>query len=71
LLEQAIQLEPTNPTAHYRLSTLYKKQGRLDDAKREVDLYQQYKDLKEKLRVTYKDLLIPPKEISADERDEK
>jgi tetratricopeptide (TPR) repeat protein len=68
VLEQAIQLEPTNPTAHYRLSTLYKKQGRLDDAKREVDLYKQYKDLKEKLRVTYKDLLIPPNEIERDEK---
>jgi tetratricopeptide (TPR) repeat protein len=70
LLEQAVQLEPTNPTAHYRLATLYRKIGRVDDAKREVDLYKHYKDLKEKLRATYKDLLIQPKEISANEQDE-
>jgi tetratricopeptide (TPR) repeat protein len=69
VLEQAIQQEPTNPAAHYRLSTLYKKQGRLDDAKREVDLYMKFKDLKDKLRATYKDLLIQPNEIGADERN--
>lgn len=68
LLEQAAQLEPTNPTAHYRLATLYKKTGRVEDAQREVDLYKQYKDLKEKLRVTYKELLTPPSEIRADEK---
>jgi tetratricopeptide (TPR) repeat protein len=70
LLEQAVQLEPTNPTAHYRLATLYRKNGRIDDAKHEVDLYKQYKDLKEKLRTTYKDLLIQPKEIRPNEQDE-
>ena len=71
LLEQALQLEPTNPAAHYRLATLYRKEGRADDAKREVDLYKQYKDMKEKLRGTYKELLIQPNEIRADEQDEK
>jgi Flp pilus assembly protein TadD len=69
VLEQAIQQEPTNPAAHYRLSTLYKKQGRVDDAKREVELYKKFKDLKDKLRATYKDLLIQPNEISAGERN--
>jgi Flp pilus assembly protein TadD len=68
LLEQAVQLEPTNPTAHYRLATLYKKIGRVEDAKREVDLYKQYKDMKEKLRVTYKELLTQPSEFRADEK---
>jgi tetratricopeptide (TPR) repeat protein len=71
LLEQAVQLEPTNPTAHYRLATLYRKQGRTEDAKREVDLYKQYKDLKDKLRATYKELLIQPSEIRVDEQDDK
>jgi cytochrome c-type biogenesis protein CcmH/NrfG len=69
VLEQALQQDPTNPAAHYRLSTLYRQQGRMDDAKREVDLYMKFKDLKDKLRATYKDLLIQPNEISADERN--
>jgi Tfp pilus assembly protein PilF len=71
LLEQAVQLEPTNPNAHYRLAMLYRKQGHEDDARHEIDLYKQYKDLKEKLRATYKDLLIQPNEIRVDEQDEK
>lgn len=71
IVEEALRLEPTNPVAHYRMSTLYKKVGRMADAKHEVELYKQYKDAKEKLRATYKGLLIQPKEIRADVVDEK
>jgi cytochrome c-type biogenesis protein CcmH/NrfG len=71
MLEQAIQLEPTNAVAHYRLATLYRGQGRMEDAKREVELYKKYKDLKDKLRAVYKDLQVQPSEIRRDEPDEK
>lgn len=71
LLEASVQLEPTNATAHYRLATLYKKLGRTEDAKREVELYQKYKEMKEKLRVVYKDLLIQPDSVSLDQNAEK
>ena len=67
LLEQAVQLEPTNATAHYRLGTLYRKMGRAEDAKREIELYKKYKDMKEKLRALYKELQMQPEEISVDE----
>jgi tetratricopeptide (TPR) repeat protein len=70
LLEDTVKLEPTNATAHYRLAALYRKIGRTDDAKREVDLYQRFKDMKEKLRTLYKELQVQPKEIRADEQDE-
>jgi tetratricopeptide (TPR) repeat protein len=70
LLEDTVKLEPTNATAHYRLAALYRKMGRVDDAKREVDLYQKFKDMKEKLRALYKELQVQPKEIRADEQDE-
>jgi Flp pilus assembly protein TadD len=70
LLEASAQLEPTNSTVHYRLATLYRKMGRVDDAKREVELYEKYKEMKDKLRATYKDLLIQPDEIRADENPE-
>jgi len=69
-LEASAQLEPTNATVHYRLATLYRKMGRVDDAKREVELYQKYKEMKDKLRATYKELLIQPDEIRADENPE-
>jgi tetratricopeptide (TPR) repeat protein len=70
LLEDTVKLEPTNATAHYRLAALYRKMGRADDAKREVDLYQKFKEMKEKLRTLYKELQVQPKEIRADEQDE-
>jgi tetratricopeptide (TPR) repeat protein len=71
LLEETIQLEPTNTTAHYRLGTLYREAGRVDDAKREIDLYRKYKDMKEKLRAIYKEMQIQPEQIRADDPVEK
>jgi len=68
LLEQAVQLEPTNAIAHYRLGSLYRKNGRVEDAKKELDLYKKYKDMKENLRNLYKELQIQPQEISTDEQ---
>jgi tetratricopeptide (TPR) repeat protein len=70
LLEQTVQEEPTNATAHYRLATLYRKLGRVDDAKRETELYKKFKEMKEKLQALYKELQVQPKEIRADEQDQ-
>jgi hypothetical protein len=36
-----------------------------------VELYKNYKDMKDKLRALYKGLLIQPEEIRPDETDEK
>ena len=71
LLEETVQQEPSNAIAHFRLATLYRKMGRMDDARREVDAYKRYKDMKEKLRAIYKELQIQPKETAAEEQDEK
>lgn len=71
LLEASEQLEPTDDVVHYRLATLYHKLGRTEDARREVELYKNYKDMKDKLRALYKGLLIQPEEIRPDETDEK
>jgi tetratricopeptide (TPR) repeat protein len=71
LLEETLQLEPTNAIAHYRLATLYRKQGRVEDAKREVESYKKLKDMKEKLRAIYKEMQIRPSEIRLDEPDDK
>jgi Tfp pilus assembly protein PilF len=70
LLEDTVQLEPTNATAHYRLATLYRKMGRVDDARREMELYKKFKEMKEKLLALYKELQVQPKEIRADEQDQ-
>jgi tetratricopeptide (TPR) repeat protein len=59
-LEKAVKLEPTDAYDHYRLSRLYRQEGRIEDAKRELALYQKYRTMKEKLRTLYKDLRLPP-----------
>ena len=58
LLNHAIELDPTDYTAHYRLSTLDRQQGKLADAKAELAEYQKYKDLKEKLRAIFHDMKV-------------
>ena len=56
LLQHAIQVDPTNAVAHFRLSTIYRESGRFDDAKQEIEEYQKYNKMKEQLRELYRDL---------------
>jgi tetratricopeptide (TPR) repeat protein len=58
LLEPLVAADPTNVVANYRLSTAYRKLKRPADAKRELDAYQKYKDIKEKMRVVYKEMRL-------------
>jgi tetratricopeptide (TPR) repeat protein len=56
LLQHALELDPTSALAHFRLSTVYRLTGRSADAKHELEEYQKYKQMKEKLRTIYHDL---------------
>ncbi len=68
LLEHAVKLDPTSAVAHFRLSTIYRQMGRTADAKRELEEYQKYKDMKEKLRELYRQMrLVPEKKEDEDE----
>lgn len=58
LLEPLVAADPTNVVAHYRLSTAYRKLKRPEDAKRELEAYQKYKDIKEKMRGIYKEMRL-------------
>jgi len=58
LLTAVVAADPSNIMAHYRLSSVYRSLHRPEDAKREVAEYKKYKDLKEKLRVVYKDMKV-------------
>ena len=49
LLESAIQDDPTNIVAHYRLSVQFRRLGRTADAQHQMDEYTHYKGLKDKL----------------------
>jgi tetratricopeptide (TPR) repeat protein len=60
LLEHAIQLDPTSAVAHFRLSTIYRQAGRTADAKRELEEYEKYKKMKEKLEDIYQAMRLKP-----------
>jgi tetratricopeptide (TPR) repeat protein len=49
LLESAVKDDPTNMTAHFRLSGLYRRGGRTADAAREMEAFRHYQELKDKL----------------------
>lgn len=69
LLEHAIQMDPTNATIHFRLGTVYRRLGRDNDAQREIEQYHQYKDLKNKLRETFRELHLDPQKLAMDENN--
>jgi len=70
LLEHALQIDPTSALAHFRLGTLYRQAGRTEEARRELDEFQKYKDMKEKLGEIYHEMrLEPATQDSADETD--
>jgi len=56
LLEHAVHLDPTNPIVHFHLSTIYRKMGRTEDAKHEIQEYKKYKEIRDKLESTYHDM---------------
>jgi hypothetical protein len=53
--------------AHFRLSTLYRLTGRAADAKRELEEYQKYKAMKEKLAGIYREMREEPVKPERDE----
>jgi tetratricopeptide (TPR) repeat protein len=67
LLEHAVAVDPTSAVAHFRLSTVYRQSGRTADAKRELQEYQKYKAMKDKLKDIYREMRLQP---SKQERDE-
>ena len=69
MLQRALQLDPTSAAAHFRLSTLYRQAGRTTDAKRELEEYQKYKEMKEKLHDIYHDMRVKPAKQEGDETD--
>lgn len=56
LLESAEKNDPTNMAAHYRLSLLYRRAGRTKDSEREMDLFNHYKEVKDKLGNIFKQM---------------
>jgi Tfp pilus assembly protein PilF len=67
LLEHAVQIDPTNATIHFRLGTVYRRLGRNAEAQREIEQYRKYKDLKDKLRETFRELHLDLQKPAMDE----
>lgn len=71
LFERAVQIDPTNELAHYRLATLYRKAGRTEEAKQQVDLYLKYKQMKDKMEKIFHDMRVLSPSRPGDNQDEK
>ena len=67
LLLGVIKADPTNVLAHYRLSALYRRLHRPEDAKREVAEYEKLKATREKLRGVYDTLRNSPGGMKSDD----
>ena len=59
LLESALEDDPTNTVAHFRLSGLYRRAGRTADAQREMDAFHHYEEVKDKFGKILKQLAGP------------
>ncbi|MFP5227842.1 MAG: tetratricopeptide repeat protein [Acidobacteriota bacterium] len=60
LLEAAVREDPTDTVAHYRLSVLYRRAGRLADAQHEMNEFNHYRDLKAKLGQIFQQVRAEP-----------
>jgi Tfp pilus assembly protein PilF len=58
LIERAIAIDPTDYIAHYRLSSLYRQQGRQSDAEKQLAEYRKYKGMKDKLQSIFHDMRV-------------
>jgi tetratricopeptide (TPR) repeat protein len=52
-LRTAVEADPLNGEAHYRLSTVYKRLNMADQAARELKLFEEIKQTKDQVRELY------------------
>jgi Tfp pilus assembly protein PilF len=69
LLEHALQTDPSNAVAHYRLAAIYRQAGRTADAGHEMEEFQKYKEMKDKLLEIYREMRLQPAKQESDESD--
>jgi cytochrome c-type biogenesis protein CcmH/NrfG len=59
-LERAVQLEPFNAVAHYRLASVYRDEGRTADANRELAEFKRIREMKDRLQQVYQEMSLKP-----------
>jgi Tfp pilus assembly protein PilF len=57
-LERAVQIDPSNYVAHYRLAGLYRQQGKTEQVKEQIDAYKKYKGMKDKLEKVFQGMRV-------------
>jgi tetratricopeptide (TPR) repeat protein len=67
LLVMAVQSDPLNGEAHYRLGLTYRDLGRTSDAENELRLFQEIKKTKEQVRELYRQMNKQPRDDRFDE----
>src|ERR1700733_7215745 len=67
---RAAQADPSNTVAHYRLSMLYRRQGKTAEADEQMVEYKKYKEMKTKLEKIFHDMRVGSLQKNADDADE-
>jgi cytochrome c-type biogenesis protein CcmH/NrfG len=70
MFERAVKADPTNTVARYRLSVLYRRQGKTSEADQQMTEYKKYKDMKGKLEKIFHDMRMGSLQKNADDSDE-
>ena len=70
LLEQAAKLEPFDEVVRYQLAMVYRRLDRTQDSRRELTAFQKLKEMKEKLKQTYREMRLQPKPDRSDSTEE-
>jgi Tfp pilus assembly protein PilF len=70
MFERAIQIDPANYTAHYRLRALYQEAGKTEQAEQQVLLFLKYKHIKDDIEKLFHDMRFPVEDqvAGADEK---
>ncbi len=58
MFERAVQIDPSNYVAHYRLASIYRQEGRTDDVKEQINEYEKYKQMKDKLEQIFENMRV-------------
>jgi Tfp pilus assembly protein PilF len=69
LLEHAIQIDPFNSVAHFRVATLYRRQGKTQQADKEIAEYKKYKDMRDRLQNVFHDMRVESGQNNPDDTD--
>ncbi|MFL6302631.1 MAG: tetratricopeptide repeat protein [Candidatus Sulfotelmatobacter sp.] len=67
---RAVQADPSNTVARYRLSMLYRRQGKTADADQQMVEYKKYKEMQTKLEKVFHDMRVGSLQKTADDANE-